>query len=88
MNPLASSGVHSLVVGCYTHPEYSISMEHTHAEAQTHALLLRGMEGEPVADPRRQPAMRGIVQGRKVLCACCPGVACRPGHCSHRSLYP
>lgn len=67
MNPLASSGVHSLVVGCYTHPEYSISMEHTHAEAQTHALLLRGMEGEPVADPRRQPAMRGIVQGRKVL---------------------
>ncbi|MBQ0131928.1 MAG: DNA-binding protein YbiB [Comamonas sp.] len=67
MNPLAASGTHSLVVGCYTHPEYSISMQATHAEAQSHALLLRGMEGEPVADPRRQPAMRGLVQGRVVL---------------------
>lgn len=67
MNPLAASGTPSLVVGCYTHPEYSISMEATHAEAQSHALLLRGMEGEPVADPRRQPAMRGILAGRKVL---------------------
>ena len=67
MNPLAASGTQSLVVGCYTHPEYSISMEATHAEALSHALLLRGMEGEPVADPRRQPAMRGIVHGRKVL---------------------
>ena len=66
-NPLAASGTHSLVVGCYTHPEYSVSMEATHAEACSHALLLRGMEGEPVADPRRQPAMRGLVQGRKVL---------------------
>ena len=67
MNPLAASGVPCLVVGCYTHPEYSISMEQTHAEAGSHALLLRGMEGEPVADPRRQPAMRGILQGHKVL---------------------
>lgn len=67
MNPLATSGTASLVVGCYTHPEYSISMEATHAEAASHALLLRGMEGEPVADPRRQPAMRGILQGVKVL---------------------
>lgn len=67
MNPLAASGTHSLVVGCYTHPEYSVSMEQTHAEAGNHALLLRGMEGEPVADPRRQPALRGILQGRKVL---------------------
>lgn len=67
MNPLAASGTTSLVVGCYTHPEYSISMEAAHAEAGSHALLLRGMEGEPVADPRRQPALRGIVQGRKVL---------------------
>lgn len=67
MNPLAASGTRSLVVGCYTHPEYSISMEATHAEAGSHALLLRGMEGEPVADPRRQPAMRGILHGQKVL---------------------
>lgn len=67
INPLAASHSTSLVVGCYTHPEYSLSMEQTHAEAQSHALLLRGMEGEPVCDPRRQPALRGIMQGRKVL---------------------
>ena len=67
INPLAASGTHSLVIGCYTHPEYSISMEATHAEANSHALLLRGMEGEPVADPRRLPAMRGILHGKKVL---------------------
>ena len=67
MNPLAASGSHSLVVGCYTHPEYSLSMQATHTEAGSHALLLRGMEGEPVADPRRQPALRGIVQGQLVL---------------------
>lgn len=67
INPLAASGIPGLVVGCYTHPEYSISMEATHAEAASHALLLRGMEGEPVADPRRQPAMRGILHGVKVL---------------------
>lgn len=67
MNPLATSGTTSLVVGCYTHPEYSISMEQTHAEAGSHALLLRGMEGEPVADPRRQPMMRGILHGKTLL---------------------
>ena len=66
-NPLAASGTPSLVVGCYTHPEYSISMAATHAETGTHALLLRGMEGEPVADPRRLPAMRGIVHGQVVM---------------------
>lgn len=67
MNPLAASGTASLVVGCYTHPEYSISMEQTHAEAGSHALLLRGMEGEPVADPRRQPNMRGILHGTTTI---------------------
>lgn len=67
MNPLAASGTQSLVVGCFTHPEYSVSMQATHAEAQSHALLLRGMEGEPVADPRRQPAMRGVLRGQVVL---------------------
>lgn len=66
INPLAGSGTPSLVVGCYTHPEYSLSMEATYAEAGSHTLLLRGMEGEPVADPRRQPAMRGMLQGIKV----------------------
>jgi anthranilate phosphoribosyltransferase len=66
LNPLGRGGFASLVVGCYTHPEYALSMAATHAEAGGHALLLRGMEGEPVADPRRQPAMRAILHGRTV----------------------
>jgi anthranilate phosphoribosyltransferase len=32
----------------------------------THALLLRGTEGEAVADPRRVPRMQGFISGRPV----------------------
>ena len=46
-----------LVVGSYTHPEYLQSMSATFALTGQHALLLRGTEGEPVADARRTPAM-------------------------------
>lgn len=45
----------SLVVGSYTHPEYAISMAATFKLTGTSALLLRGTEGEPVADARRMP---------------------------------
>jgi anthranilate phosphoribosyltransferase len=54
MNPC---DVPALVVGSYTHPEYMQSMSATFALTGQHALLLRGTEGEPVADPRRTPAM-------------------------------
>jgi anthranilate phosphoribosyltransferase len=60
MNPCAGP---SLVVASYTHPEYAISMAETLALVEANALLLRGTEGEPVADPRRMPAMEGFVQG-------------------------
>jgi anthranilate phosphoribosyltransferase len=53
----------ALVVGSYTHPEYAVSMAATFELIQANALLLRGTEGEPVADPRRSPAMTGISQG-------------------------
>jgi len=46
-----------LVVGSYTHPEYLLSMSATFALTGQHALLLRGTEGESVADARRTPAM-------------------------------
>ena len=62
-NPLGRGGFASLVVGCYTHPEYALSMATTHAEAGGHALLLRGTEGEPVADPRRLPQLNGYLHG-------------------------
>jgi anthranilate phosphoribosyltransferase len=47
----------ALVVGSYTHPEYLQSMSATFALTGQHALLLRGTEGESVADARRTPAM-------------------------------
>ena len=47
----------ALVVSSYTHPEYLQSMSATFALTGQHALLLRGTEGEPVADARRTPAM-------------------------------
>ncbi|MFM7026898.1 MAG: DNA-binding protein YbiB [Limnohabitans sp.] len=54
MNPCDGS---ALVIGSYTHPEYLQSMSATFALTGQHALLLRGTEGEPVADARRTPAM-------------------------------
>jgi anthranilate phosphoribosyltransferase len=60
MNPCASN---SLIVASYTHPEYAISMALTLAQVQATAMLLRGTEGEPVADPRRIPPMEGFVRG-------------------------
>lgn len=54
MNPVDGP---ALVVGSYTHPEYLQSMSATFAQTGQHALLLRGTEGEPVADARRTPAM-------------------------------
>ena len=54
MNPCAGR---AFIVGSYTHPEYASSMAATWALTGAHALLLRGTEGEPVADARRTPRM-------------------------------
>jgi len=62
MNPVAGSG---LIVSSYTHPEYAVSMAQTFELLQAHALLLRGTEGEPVADARRMPQMDGFIAGRR-----------------------
>ena len=64
LNPCAGD---ALVVGSYTHPEYAVSMAATFELMGTRALLLRGTEGEPVADARRMPAMQGFVSGRLEL---------------------
>lgn len=60
MNPCTDAAV---VVGSYTHPEYAVSMAATLELTQANALLLRGTEGEPVADARRSPAMTAICRG-------------------------
>ena len=54
----------ALVVSSYTHPEYLQSMSATFALTGQHALLLRGTEGEPVADARRTPAMDVFKDGQ------------------------
>ena len=61
MNPCEGP---ALVVGSYTHPEYLQSMSATFALTGQHALLLRGTEGEPVADLRRTPAMDVFKHGQ------------------------
>ncbi len=61
MNPFEGR---ALVVGSYTHPEYAVSMKAVFEHIGADALLLRGTEGEPVADPRRQVALDAFEQGR------------------------
>jgi anthranilate phosphoribosyltransferase len=63
MNPVQGK---SLLVTSYTHPEYAVSMAETLALMGGNALLLRGTEGEAVADARRTPTMQGFVSGRVV----------------------
>lgn len=60
MNPCRAD---ALVVSSYTHPEYAHSMSATLSLLGGRALLMRGTEGEPVADPRRTPAMDAIEAG-------------------------
>ncbi|CAA9426668.1 MAG: Anthranilate phosphoribosyltransferase like [uncultured Ramlibacter sp.] len=64
MNPCAGRAV---VVGSYTHPEYAVSMAAVIELMGSTALLLRGTEGEVVADARRHPQMEGFVDGRRVV---------------------
>ena len=60
MMPVAGPAV---LVSSYTHPEYLHAMTATLRLTHTPALLLRGTEGEPVADARRTPAMDAFLNG-------------------------
>ena len=64
MNPCLGK---ALVVCSYTHPEYAISMGQTFELIAANALLLRGTEGEVVADARRTPQMEAFLQGQRSL---------------------
>jgi anthranilate phosphoribosyltransferase len=64
MNPCLGK---SLVISSYTHPEYAVSMAQTFELTKAHALLLRGTEGEVVADARRMPQMEAFINGQRVL---------------------
>jgi anthranilate phosphoribosyltransferase len=62
MNP----SPHQLVLRVvnYTHPEYVETLAAMIQETRANALLLRGTEGEPVADPRRQPRLDMYLNGQ------------------------
>lgn len=63
MNPCAGPAV---IVSSYTHREYAESMSAVFQLRESTALLLRGTEGEAVADARRLPQMDGFIRGRHV----------------------
>lgn len=63
MDPCAGP---SVIVSSYTHPEYAVSMGTVFEKMGSTALLLRGTEGEVVADARRLPQMEGFVRGQRV----------------------
>ncbi len=64
LDPCAGPAV---VVSSYTHPEYAVSMGAVFELMGSTAMLLRGTEGEAVADARRTPQMEGFVRGRRVV---------------------
>jgi anthranilate phosphoribosyltransferase len=62
LNPIV--GAPSLRVVNHTHPEFGSLMTQWVEASGADALLMRGTEGEPVADPRRQPRMDVWLEGR------------------------
>jgi anthranilate phosphoribosyltransferase len=56
-------GAAQLRVVNYTHPEYASLLSDHLIDNHANALLLRGTEGEPVADPRRAPKLDVILDG-------------------------
>lgn len=50
----------------HTHPEYAVSLaEYLQASPDIRAMLMRGTEGEPVADARRQPRLNVFMEGAR-----------------------
>lgn len=47
----------------YTHPEYGVALAEFLQATRANALLMRGTEGEPVADARRTPRMEVFIDG-------------------------
>ena len=48
----------------YTHPEYAALLTRFMAHTAGDAVLMRGTEGEPVADPRRAPRLDAFIGGQ------------------------
>ena len=63
LNPVSGP---SLLISSYTHPEYADTMSEALALTQTQAMLLRGTEGEAVADARRQPLIEAVLHQQRL----------------------
>ncbi|WP_313953316.1 DNA-binding protein YbiB [Accumulibacter sp.] len=53
----------ALLLAAATHPDYITSMRSVLATGGAHALLLRGTEGEPFANPKRRPLIEHVHDG-------------------------
>ena len=62
LNPCTAQA--SLRVVNYTHPEYAVLLTQFLGHTDADAVLLRGTEGEPVADPRRAPKLDVFIGGQ------------------------
>ena len=58
-----TAGARALRIINFTHPEYGASLSAFLQRSSANAMLLRGTEGEPVADPRRLPRLDVFLQG-------------------------
>ena len=58
------AGGNALRVVNHTHPEYAAALTEFLAHTRADAVLMRGTEGEPVADPRRAPKLDVFIDGR------------------------
>jgi anthranilate phosphoribosyltransferase len=60
VDPFAGAGFRVVAV---THPDYVARMHEFLAATRANALLMRGTEGEPFANPRRQPRLEMFEDG-------------------------
>lgn len=65
LDPFAASGRPAMRVVNHTHPEYAHSLTGYLQRVRANALLMRGTEGEPVADARRQPRFEVFLEGER-----------------------
>ena len=69
----------------YTHPEYGATLTEFLRMTGANAILMRGTEGEPVADPRRTPRMEVFLHGESQAAL---GVAAREGVLTEMPILP
>jgi len=66
------SGAPALGLASYTHPEFGLLMNSFAERTQASLMLLRGTEGEAVADPRRCPKLEVYLDGQVQADLGCP----------------